>query len=268
MRTLALALAVSLFTAHAALSGDATAGANAKLNAIILPKIDFRDATLPEALEFVAARAGALDSAKEGVNIILKRPVAKASAPAAPAATAPPAIPGLEAPGAAPAPPGPATTGPKVTLTLNNIPLGEVLKYLTNLTDSRLRIDPHAVVVIPPVDGKKLEERPRPEVPIADGVNMDQIVKPLQQTKIPLVELRDATVTQAFDYFTQQAKALLPGGKTINIVLKNPEAKDRLVTFKARQLPLIDALRYTAELADLEIAIEPFAIVVSDPKAK
>jgi hypothetical protein len=53
-----------------------------KLNGIIIPKVDFRDVTVAEAIEFLRQRAKALDPEGTGVNIVLKLPAEPTPAPA------------------------------------------------------------------------------------------------------------------------------------------------------------------------------------------
>ena len=146
-----------------------------KLNRIIIPKIEFRDATVREAVDFLKQKSTALDTeeadpTRRGVNIVLQLDTggglgggveAPAPAPAAPAAAAPGTIPGLE-----PAPiPGAATTTAaapttpaaapissaeaRITLSLSNIPLIEALKYICNLANLKLKIDAYAVSIVP-----------------------------------------------------------------------------------------------------------------------
>ena len=134
-----------------------TVAITSKLNNIRFPKIDFRDSTVREAIEFLVAKSKSLDDpAHEGVNIVLRLGDEGGAAAPAPAPAAPPAggIPGLDAaPGAIPALPGaPAAgggAGTRITLTLNNVPLIEVIKYITNLANLRYKIEPFAVNIVP-----------------------------------------------------------------------------------------------------------------------
>jgi len=137
-----------------------------KLNRIIIPKIEFRDATVREAVDFLKEKSIQLDveepdPTKRGINIVLQLDTsgdmsAPEAAPAAPAAPAGPSIPGLEpAPAAnalpAAAPVAAASTGEAhITLSLSNIPLIEALKYICNLANLKLKIDPYAVEIVPP----------------------------------------------------------------------------------------------------------------------
>src|SRR5207302_822665 len=108
-----------------------------KLNTIIVPKIEFRDATVREAIDFLKQKSRELDTTEKdptrrGVNIVLQLETPAAAPAAAPGTTpeggipgaapaapgepgapgaAAPAIPGLEA---TPAVPGAAPTGPAI----------------------------------------------------------------------------------------------------------------------------------------------------------
>jgi hypothetical protein len=273
MKMFALSLAASLFAALHPVAAFADAAAVAAK--IVVPKVNFADNSLRESLEFLGQRAKALDPDGLGINIIVKAPESTAAPTAPPAPPVPAIVPPIVSP-AAPGTPPPTPATPPIplnsaahfTLALSNVPLAEVVKYIAKLTDCTLRWDPNAVVVLAPVDGKKLEEKPRPGVPVADGLDLIKIVKPLQETKIPKIDFRETTVGESLAFLSQRAKALLPGGKGLNIVLKADAAKDRHVAFTATNISVIDALRYTAELADLEVSIEEFAVVISDPKAK
>jgi general secretion pathway protein D len=140
-----------------------------KLNRIIIPKIEFRDATVREAVDFLKEKSRDLDTqepdpTRRGVNIVLQldsggegAALPEAPAPAAPAA---PSIPGLEAAPAAgglptavpttPSAPAVSSAEARITLSLSNIPLVEALKYICQLANLKLKIDPYAVSIVPP----------------------------------------------------------------------------------------------------------------------
>jgi len=127
-----------------------------KLSEIVLPKVDFRDSTVREAMEFLNQRARALDTEGTGVNIVLKLEGAGgAPAPVAPTGGGGVAIPGLADPGAAAPAAAPSLGGgggdanTRITLTLNNVPLLEVIKYITNLANLKYKIEPYAVYIVP-----------------------------------------------------------------------------------------------------------------------
>jgi len=132
-----------------------------KLNHIIIPKIEFREATVREAVDFLKQKSRDLDvqeadPSRRGVNIVLKMESTPglSAAPAAPVAPAAPAVPGLPDANAVPAPAAPlapsiAPSEARITLSLTNIPLAEALRYITNLAGLKVKIDPYAVTIVP-----------------------------------------------------------------------------------------------------------------------
>jgi general secretion pathway protein D len=97
---------------------------NRKLDEIIIPRVDFRDATIREALDFLKQRSVALDTTdqdptRRGINIVLKVP---ADSPEADA---------------------------RITLSLNDIPLRAAIDYVAKAANLKLKIEPYAVAVVP-----------------------------------------------------------------------------------------------------------------------
>lgn len=118
-----------------------------KLNRIIIPKIDLKEASLREAVEFLKQQSQRLDTSSDpnrrGVNIILRAgqpapAAAPGEAPADPTATA-----------AAPDPAAPALADRTITLQLANVPLYEALRYVTKLTGLKIKVEPYAVSLVP-----------------------------------------------------------------------------------------------------------------------
>jgi len=101
-----------------------TAAINRKLDEIIIPKIDFRDATVREALDFIKQRAASLDivdqdPARKGINIVLKL------APDAVEATS------------------------RITLSLTDVPLRAAIDYVARAANLKLKVEPYSVVIVP-----------------------------------------------------------------------------------------------------------------------
>jgi general secretion pathway protein D len=152
-----------------------TALVSKKLNSIIIPHIEFRDATIREAIDVLREQAAENDTGPEGqrgVNIVLRsvplgqiappsmpvQPVAPPTGTATPApagggaggAPAAPGAPGQAGPGGTPTPAPPA--GPaaaRITVTLDNVPLGEALRYIANQAALKVKVEPYAVSIIP-----------------------------------------------------------------------------------------------------------------------
>ncbi len=113
---------------------------SAKLQEIVIPRIEFNDTPLEDAIEFLRQKSIELDTletnpSRKGVNIIIR--------------DAPGGGGGLGdefAPEGAPAGGG---ASPRITLALSNVPLVEALRYTTELAGRKFKIEAFAVTVVP-----------------------------------------------------------------------------------------------------------------------
>lgn len=135
-----------------------TARISAKLNTIIIPRIEFRDASIREAMDFLRQQAAANDPATEGrkgVDIVLRlAPMGGRPELAPPVVLPPPTEEGViptpvPAPLAAPVVPAISPADARITLTLNEIPLGEALRYIASQAGLKVKVEPYAVSIIP-----------------------------------------------------------------------------------------------------------------------
>src|SRR5438093_3525641 len=144
-----------------------TARITNKLNTIIIPRVEFRDASIREAIDFLREQAVENDPSegKKGVDIVLRMtPLGQVAPPPVPVA------PAAGTPGAGAAPAGaptggtkPGTAGPVVarrvvpaaaaepsrTLTRTQLPLGEALRYIAAQAGLKVKVEAYAVSVIP-----------------------------------------------------------------------------------------------------------------------
>ena len=149
-----------------------TAQMTNKMNSIIIPHIEFRDTSIREAIDFLREQAAENDPSGQGVNIVLRLvPLGQVAAPSAPLLP-PPGQPGTEspaggtpptgagvppagAPGQARSPGAPVPmpvsgpAGARITVTLDNIPLGEALRYVANQAGLKVKVEPYAIAIIP-----------------------------------------------------------------------------------------------------------------------
>ena len=138
------------------------------LNTIILPKVEFHEASVAEAIKFLKSKSKELDPNHLGVNIVLKidggSGAAGAPTPQAPAGTQPVAPAAVPPGGAASAPvaglpeagagaeaqvSSGAASEARITLSLSDIPLFEALRYITYQANLKVKIDPYAVAIVP-----------------------------------------------------------------------------------------------------------------------
>jgi general secretion pathway protein D len=125
---------------------EGVAKINQKLQDIIIPIVNFEDSTVEEAVEFLRGRAFDLDTtevdiAKKGVNFLVRRKTGGASAEVAVSGTA-----GTDGVPVA------AADGKLLkikSMNLKNQPLGQILKYICEVTKLRIKVDSYTVMLVP-----------------------------------------------------------------------------------------------------------------------
>ena len=93
-----------------------------KLAGVIIPKVEFKDATLREALEFLRKKVNEMPDNKQPVNFVMQLPEEQAA-------------------------------GAKITLNLANVPFTEALRYIGGLVGATFAYDKYAIVVKPAAAG-------------------------------------------------------------------------------------------------------------------
>ena len=116
---------------------------NNKLNKIIIDRMDLEDASIREVVDFLKQKSRQLDNStddpkKKGVNIVLK--LASPTAAAASVEGQSTEIPASESG---------VTEDTKISIALKNVPLIEAVRYLTELSGLKYKIEPFAVSIIP-----------------------------------------------------------------------------------------------------------------------
>jgi general secretion pathway protein D len=127
-----------------------------KMESIIIPSIEFRQANITDVVNFLVDASVAGDPDGVGVNIILKLTTGEGAAAPAPAAAAPVDDFGFGADfGAAgggfdtPAASGGAANVPAITLNLRRINLLDAIKFITEVADLRYRLEGNVVIITP-----------------------------------------------------------------------------------------------------------------------
>jgi len=103
-----------------------TSGISRKLEEIRIPKLSLQDESIRDAIDKLQRMSRTLDTAetepsKKGVNIVLKLDPSKES----------------------------VDGGTRINLALNDIPLGEALKYIASAANLKVKIEPYAVAIVP-----------------------------------------------------------------------------------------------------------------------
>jgi len=102
----------------------ASASMERKLDDIRLPSLSFQETTVREAIDFLRQRSIALDNTgtePPGVNIVLKLDPASAA----------------------------ADGSTRITLSLQDVPLRVALGYIADAASLKIKVDPHAVLIVP-----------------------------------------------------------------------------------------------------------------------
>ncbi len=205
---------------------------NRKLDEIIIPRVDFRDATIREALDFLKQRAIALDiteadPSRRGINIVLKVPPDSLEAEA------------------------------RITLSLNDIPLRAAIDYVAKAANLKLKIEPYAVAVVPqsePTDVLITKEYKVPPgfITSLPASSQPPIPGPGSQTIAPGSQPAIQARSGAREFLEAQGVTFPPGASanfiasTSKLIIKNTQAN----------LDLIDTLvetQMTAPPSQVEI---------------
>jgi general secretion pathway protein D len=225
----------------------------AKLNSIIIPKIDLSDTPISEAVEYLKQKSVEQDPNKKGVNIFLKL---------APPATGNPTTTGTPSSGTPVV--AATTTEPHVTLSLNQVPLYVVLDYISKLCNLKLKIDPYAVSIVPlsePTDilvTKEYKVPPTfiPPKPLDNTTALPQAGASASSNNMARV----ATRYNAQDYLASQG-VLFPTGASANYL----SSGSKLVVRNTRDnIDLIDSLVDAAMgVAPSQVSIETKFLEIS-----
>jgi len=207
-----------------------------KLDAIKIPRIDFTDSSIREALDFIKKRARDLDDSekdpgKKGVNIVLKLP------PDADASAYP------------------------ITLALDDVPLRAALEYVSQAANLKIKVEPFAVVVVPQTENTDVLITKEYKVPPSfiqalPGASTGAVLEGVAAGSQSVVAAR----SRALEYLEAQG-VTFPTGASANFIATT----SRLIVKNTQtNLELVDALVETSLTAPpTQIEIEAKFLEVS-----
>lgn len=206
--------------------------------AIIFPTVQFREASVQEAVEFFRLKARDLDPTKQGVNIVLKSDAALNKA--------------------------------QLTLDLKDVPLMEALRYVAALAGLELKAGDYAITLEAPQTAPGSSKSATTPAPATSGAATETAAsKAAKAIILPSVQFREASIQEAVEFLRIKARDLDPSKKGVNIILKpDPSAKAALLTLDLKNIPVMEALKYVASLADLEIKVGESAISLESKSTK
>jgi hypothetical protein len=96
----------------------------------------------------------------------------------------------------------------------------------------------------------------------ADG-GAATVQRRLERMRIPKLEFRDATLDSALEYLRQQAEKLSGGETKLNFVVKlPPEQQAKTITLSLSDIPVTEAIKYVADLADVSVEYQAHAVMI------
>ena len=207
-----------------------------KLDSIKIPRIDFTDSSIREALDFIKKRARDLDESekdpgKKGVNIVLKLP------PDADASAYP------------------------ITLALDDVPLRAALEYVSQAANLKIKVESFAVVVVPQTENTDVLITKEYKVPPSfiqalPGASTGAVLEGVAAGSQSVVAAR----SRALEYLEAQG-VTFPTGASANFIATS----SRLIVKNTQtNLELVDALVETSLTAPpTQIEIEAKFLEVS-----
>ena len=252
----------------------------AKLDSIILPSVVFADATLSEAVEFLRRKSldfdtNTTDPNQKGVNMIVKA--------------------------------GGNIAEARITLDLKNIPLGEALKYVAQLSNLRLVVERYAVTLISQADFEAQQKQSASPVSgnngmviTSDSLTHDKAsgvvtavgdvkietpqgsisaekaaIKPNTRPKpaageiiLPKVQFHEATLAEAVEFLRIKSRELDPEKKGLNILIKPGGDPMAKITMQLKDVPAYEALRYVAEISGCNLTVEGDVFVITPVRSE
>lgn len=88
-----------------------------KLRSLILPQVDFSDASIKDAADYLTSQSRAIDPENTGVSFLVQNAASDQSK--------------------------------TVTISLRDVPIGEALRYITRLAEVKFKVDENAVLIVP-----------------------------------------------------------------------------------------------------------------------
>lgn len=197
----------------------------AKLNSIIIPKIDLSDSPISEAVEYLKQKSVEQDPSHKGVNIFLKLVSQSPSLPTQAVTSTNADTSGV------PAQSNAGSVEPHITLTLSHVPLYVALDYISKLCNLKLKIDPYAVSIVPlsePTDiliTKEYQVPPTfiPPKPLDSGSALPQAGTAPSAANLPRIAARynaqDYLLSQGVEFPVGSSANYLPSGS--KLVVRN-----------------------------------------------
>ena len=216
------------------MSARGTQSVNRKLDEIIIPRISFTDATLPEVVDAIRKQSAELDKSTDvpgerGVNIVLKL--------------------------------DDTSEAQTITLDLSNLPLREALDYVTRLADLKIKVEPYAVLIVPKTEQTDTLLTKEYRVPPGFITSM-----PSGANDTGIGGSSEVGVSKAKQFLESQGVQFSQPGASANFI---PSNSTLIVRNTQENLDLVDALvESAADSSPFQVEIESKFVEVSQDNLK
>jgi hypothetical protein len=201
---------------------------------ILLPWVDFKEATVREAIDYLRKKSKELDIEHKD-SLVLLRPNAGADA--------------------------------KITLSLRNVTILDALKHVVELADLELRAEPFALVVQPATSPRPeiLKLPPVPEPGTPEAALMDRAKKLI----LPQLAWHETTTDEGVNYLRVRSAQFDPDGLGVNIVVKHSaKSRSARISIAATDVTVNEMLVRLAQLSGLELGVHASAFYLHPPTAR
>ncbi|HCE44717.1 MAG TPA: hypothetical protein DET40_14340 [Lentisphaeria bacterium] len=187
---------------------------NKKLDSITFDHVEFEDVQILTAVKYFKTRSRESDPERNGINIILMNNSLNPD----------------------------NSKWPVITINVDNIPAGKLLKLFCASTKIDMRIDPHAVVI-----GRKIPKY---------GVEPDPLSKGKFATlMLEQIDLEEASVGSVAELLTERSKELDKDKTGLKVIVDDDLDAPKL-TMSLDAIPIGEIIRYIALLADLKYDVK------------
>lgn len=200
----------------------AQAALEKKLDAIVIPVLEFKDTSIEEAVDFLRTKSKELDKstadeAKKGLNFMVRVPR------------------GFQV--------------GRVTLNLKNVSLRKAIENVAEASGTQFKVDSFAVTFDPK------ETAAEPTTRVKSGTPEAAMVEAAKKIVIPEVNFEDVSLEEAVEFVNRQTKDLSDGEPafTVKIDPSKVDGATRIKELRLKNVPVSETLKYLADATHTKI---------------
>jgi len=154
---------------------------------------------------------------------------------------------------------------PQVSLSLKDIPLSQVLKYVSDLSGTSVQVDAHAALFLQKKDLVLLKKLRSSRLNLQIGKNQ---IAQLGAITVPQIELQDMTLSSAIEFLRLKTWESCAPGSPPNFVIQpsaNVDLDATPFSLKLNNASLLTTLQYITEMAGCTLRFDQRVIAIGLP---